>query len=121
MNCQQCSSEIPDTAKFCPECGAKIVRKAVCPECGTDEALRRTAEGMKECGVTREKVLQALCESGGMDGYAPYFDISPEELAECRRKRKQCRLEMAARFENLPKFLQSLPKEDVKETETGDA
>ena len=27
--CQECSSEIPPNAKFCPECGAKVVEKSI--------------------------------------------------------------------------------------------
>lgn len=44
MKCPSCSTELPDTAKFCPECGAKIDRKTVCPSCGTE-----VAPGSKFC------------------------------------------------------------------------
>lgn len=48
MKCPACSAELPDTAKFCPECGEKIVRKIVCPDCGTEAAPG--AKFCAECG-----------------------------------------------------------------------
>lgn len=48
MKCSACSAELPDTAKFCPECGEKIVRKTVCPGCGTEAAPG--AKFCVECG-----------------------------------------------------------------------
>lgn len=49
MKCTSCSAEVPASAKFCPECGAKIVRKSFCPECGAEAAPG--AKFCAECGT----------------------------------------------------------------------
>ncbi len=46
MRCPQCQAENPDQAKFCMECGAKLL--AVCPQCGA--ALPPQAKFCFECG-----------------------------------------------------------------------
>lgn len=38
--CQECSSEIPPNAKFCPECGAKVVEKSIVGQL-LDETVRK--------------------------------------------------------------------------------
>jgi len=49
MKCTSCSAEVPASAKFCPECGAKIVRKSFCPECGAEASPG--AKFCAECGT----------------------------------------------------------------------
>lgn len=49
MRCQYCSSEIPEDAVFCPECGRKQEGAAVCPECG--EPIEEGAVFCAECGA----------------------------------------------------------------------
>lgn len=34
MNCTKCGTELSDGAKFCGECGTKVVAQNKCPECG---------------------------------------------------------------------------------------
>ncbi len=46
--CPMCNAEIPDTAKFCPECGYKIDSKTNCPKCGTE--LQENEKFCPECG-----------------------------------------------------------------------
>lgn len=38
MICPSCSTENPETARFCGACGASLSRTAPCPECGTENA-----------------------------------------------------------------------------------
>ena len=49
MKCPNCGEEIPDTAKFCGECGTKIEKKVCCPECGNE--LKSGAKFCPECGT----------------------------------------------------------------------
>ncbi len=51
IKCPNCENELPENAKFCLECGTKIVNLAdnemICPECG-----KKTSKGKfcMECG-----------------------------------------------------------------------
>lgn len=38
MVCKKCGASLMEDDQFCPECGAKVIRKKKCPECG--ETLR---------------------------------------------------------------------------------
>jgi hypothetical protein len=80
-----------------------------------EAACRVTAEAMKESGVTRERVKEALCESAGLEGVAPYFGLTPEEMAECRRARIQSRAETARQFDNLYKSIEAFRKKPENE------
>lgn len=85
MNCPACSSEIPDAAKFCPECGTKIVRKTFCPECGTE-----VAPGTKfcpECGFKLAAATQA----------APKFSSATSPMSENAQKIARENAALAAR------------------------
>ncbi len=48
MKCAACQFDNDDTAKFCEECGAKLVRS--CSSCGTE--LKPTAKFCPECGAS---------------------------------------------------------------------
>jgi membrane protease subunit (stomatin/prohibitin family) len=48
-NCPECEAPLAKQAKFCPECGAKIARKAHCTECGAE--LSPGARFCAECGT----------------------------------------------------------------------
>src|SRR5215813_14101337 len=50
MRCGSCGFENPEQAKFCEECGIKLVR--VCPSCG--QQVRPTAKFCGKCGTTLE-------------------------------------------------------------------
>ena len=49
--CPKCGAEISANAKFCPECGEKIVvaTKKFCPECGKEVSIK--AKFCPECGA----------------------------------------------------------------------
>ncbi len=80
-----------------------------------DAACRVTAEAMKESGVTRERVKEALCESAGLEGVAPFFGLTPEEMAECRRARIKSQAETARQFDNLYKSIEAFRKKPENE------
>ncbi|MGL4363088.1 MAG: SPFH domain-containing protein [Cellulosilyticaceae bacterium] len=53
LNCQKCGVSVPETAKFCNECGTKveviIPKSKFCMECGTK--LENNAKFCNECGT----------------------------------------------------------------------
>lgn len=48
MKCSNCGAELADGAKFCGECGTKVVVQNTCPECGT--VCPADAKFCAECG-----------------------------------------------------------------------
>ena len=46
--CSNCKTSLPDNAKFCPECGAVVEMKTICPQCGEKNA--DTAKFCISCG-----------------------------------------------------------------------
>lgn len=52
MICKQCQSELPDNARFCPECGA--LQPMICPECGAE-----SRPGSKVCTACGKKLPMA--------------------------------------------------------------
>ncbi len=48
MQCPQCQHENNETAKFCEECGTKLIR--ACPGCGHEVSPR--AKFCPECGIS---------------------------------------------------------------------
>lgn len=49
MVCKKCGAPLLEDDQFCPECGAKVIRKKKCPECG--EALREGTRFCPSCGA----------------------------------------------------------------------
>ncbi len=49
MKCTNCHSELSDSAKFCPECGAKVNNAKYCSQCGTK--LQPNVKFCPECGT----------------------------------------------------------------------
>jgi len=49
MKCTNCGADLADSAKFCPECGTKVVREVFCAQCGTK--LSAGAKFCPECGT----------------------------------------------------------------------
>jgi ribosomal protein L40E len=47
--CTECSVNLPTGAKFCLECGAKVIPRGICPECETK--LPEHAKFCLECGT----------------------------------------------------------------------
>lgn len=83
-----------------------------------EDAFRRTAEMFKSSGTTKEDIRKSLCESGGTEGVAPYFGLTPEEIEECRQARIKYKAETARKVGNFGKFLESLPKEDPEDSDS---
>ncbi|MBR1688554.1 MAG: zinc-ribbon domain-containing protein [Prevotella sp.] len=53
MKCTNCHSEVSESVKFCPECGAKINNIKFCSQCGT--RLQPNAKFCLECGAPIEE------------------------------------------------------------------
>ena len=51
MKCSNCGAELAEGAKFCGECGTKVVKAMFCPECGA-----KCAPGAKFCGECGHKL-----------------------------------------------------------------
>ena len=49
MVCKKCGAQILPEDQFCPECGAKVIRKKRCPECG--ELYRAGTKFCPSCGA----------------------------------------------------------------------
>ena len=49
MVCKKCGAPLMEDDQFCPECGAKVIRKKKCPECG--EPLREGTRFCPSCGA----------------------------------------------------------------------
>ncbi len=49
MVCKKCGAPLMEDDQFCPECGAKVIRKKRCPECG--ETLREGTRFCPSCGA----------------------------------------------------------------------
>jgi ribosomal protein L40E len=53
ISCGECTADLPDGAKFCLECGAKVLPKGVCLECNAK--LPEAARFCPECGTPAGK------------------------------------------------------------------
>ena len=51
MKCTNCGAALADSAKFCPECGTKVVRAVFCAECGTKLAADAKAKWRAKLGL----------------------------------------------------------------------
>lgn len=54
MKCKNCGKDLPESAKFCLECGEKVEQELVCPSCGT--ILPLDAKFCLECGASMVKL-----------------------------------------------------------------
>jgi len=89
MKCTNCGASLSDSAKFCPECGTKVVRELFCAECGT-----KLAAGTKfcpECGTkvggSAASAPKAAKESYPKDnGSSKWLTIEDGVLVECDRE-----------------------------------
>lgn len=52
VKCHSCGAMLPSTAKFCFECGAKLMKKRFCVNCGVE--LSPNAKFCFECGAKQE-------------------------------------------------------------------
>ena len=48
MKCRYCDTELKDGAKFCPNCGKKVIESNVCINCG--EQIKPGASFCPHCG-----------------------------------------------------------------------
>lgn len=71
MKCSNCGAELAEGAKFCGECGAKVVKDSVCPKCGA--ACATGAKFCCECGSSL-----SVCDEKA--GKTP----TPEAVAETK-------------------------------------
>ncbi|WP_439672944.1 Guanylate cyclase domain-containing protein (plasmid) [Cupriavidus necator] len=71
MRCASCGFENPAGAKFCEECGAKLVR--ACPACGQEASA--SAKFCSECGapLSATPPITALAPSAPIDYTPPYL------------------------------------------------
>ena len=89
MKCTNCGASLSDSAKFCPECGTKVVREVFCAQCGT-----KLAAGTKfcpECGTkvggSAASAPKAAKESYPKDnGSSKWLTIEDGVLTDCDRK-----------------------------------
>ena len=45
MKCTNCGADLADSAKFCAECGTKVVREVFCAQCGTKKEWKAVEKG----------------------------------------------------------------------------
>src|SRR2546425_544694 len=75
MRCPNCQTENPPTAKFCVECGNRLV---VCPNCGTINLP--TAKFCLECGTQLTPISTPVSENSPLQPFKNWRTISPSEL-----------------------------------------
>ena len=51
MKCTNCGASIADDAKFCAECGTKVVREMFCAQCGTKLSAGAKAKWRAKLGL----------------------------------------------------------------------
>lgn len=83
MICKKCGANIPDTAKFCPKCGAKVeIAKVegakICPKCGASYPI--TAKFCRNDGTPLEEAPIPATEI--KEPEAPEEEIKPEPSVE---------------------------------------
>src|SRR5262245_19593737 len=60
MRCPQCQHQNGETAKFCEECGAKLI--SICPQCG--QQVNPTAKFCPKCGTALARKSRAKRRNG---------------------------------------------------------
>lgn len=80
MVCKKCGAQILPEDQFCPECGAKVIRKKRCPECG--ELYRAGTKFCPNCGAETGEAARPVKKSDS--GTAPKKRTASEEAP--RRK-----------------------------------
>lgn len=60
--CPNCNAECKKSAKFCPECGNKLVQTKICPNCNAE--CKKSAKFCPECGAKFE-VKEKNCPKCG--------------------------------------------------------
>lgn len=81
MVCKKCGAPLMEDDQFCPECGAKVIRKKKCPECG--EPLREGTRFCPSCGAEVGEGRPAKrTESGEMPRRRSDSEEAPRRRAE---------------------------------------
>lgn len=89
MVCTKCGARISEEDQFCPECGAKVIKKRRCPDCGA--LLRQDNQFCPKCGrpvgekKSKKKVSQ---EDMDIPMEAIERNILSETAAEIRTDRR---------------------------------
>lgn len=65
MICPNCKSNIPDDSKFCPECGAKVVKTNDCPKCGARN-LPKDSKFCPDCGAIIKNIDSLRIEANSI-------------------------------------------------------
>src|SRR5262249_58123376 len=73
VECPNCKASVPQSAKFCAECGSALSRK--CPACGSDSPP--SAKFCPECGASLDAKMVAAPKSEPA-ARAPAQSASPE-------------------------------------------
>jgi class 3 adenylate cyclase/tetratricopeptide (TPR) repeat protein/energy-coupling factor transporter ATP-binding protein EcfA2 len=81
VQCRQCQHENNEAAKFCEECGSKLVR--ACPSCGHEVSPQ--AKFCSECG----SALATDVQSSKSQGHSPAPPPSPPEWTSSDGERRQ--------------------------------
>ena len=87
MKCTNCGASLSDNAKFCPECGTKVVRAVFCAECGTK--LEAGAKFCPECGTKVGGAASAQAPAAKEESYpkdngsSKWLTIEDDVLTEC--------------------------------------
>ena len=83
MECPACKTENPETAKFCQNCGAKLI--LTCAECGTE--LPSSAKFCYECGaLIAEPAASPLMDGEGGKVVEAMQRLVPQEYAKRLRE-----------------------------------
>lgn len=80
MKCSQCGAELPEGARFCSECGAKVTLSETCPNC--DAILRAGARFCHACGASVSGAegsgvsdSEASSKSDWLSKYGPFLFV----------------------------------------------
>ncbi|MFQ5899816.1 MAG: alpha/beta fold hydrolase [Candidatus Methylomirabilia bacterium] len=109
MQCHRCRQENPPQAKFCLECGARLV--AVCPKCGTE--LPAGARFCLECGHALGAVPAGQPRFGSPATYTPKH--LSEKILTSREALEGERKQVTVLFADLKGSMELLAERDPEE------
>lgn len=99
MKCEHCGKELPESAKFCLECGTKVKRNVICSSCGA--ILPPDAKFCLECGAS---MAPNTAESKDNAAKAPRKEPQkaqqkePRDLSELKRDSRVDTVDDVRRF-----------------------
>lgn len=80
LSCDECNVDLPPNAKFCLECGAKVLPKGVCLAC--DVNLPENAKFCPECGTPAGQQVEAKTSPAAVPGPQIDADQARNEISE---------------------------------------